>query len=210
MQGDRDRCLAAGMDDYLAKPFKRQQLEAVLAQHARGRNASRSSASAPAPTSASAQGLRLAYARPASPAALDDRNAASAGTTAREANVGADSGVLDRAALAGIRALERPGWGDLLRRVIDRYSEDAPRLVASMRAAAANEDAHALQVAAHTLKSASANIGAVALAGLCKSMELTGRSGVTAGAAEALPELERELERVASALQAELTQQAAS
>jgi CheY-like chemotaxis protein len=38
MEGDRERCLAAGMDDYLAKPMNPSQLEGIIA---RARDAAR-------------------------------------------------------------------------------------------------------------------------------------------------------------------------
>jgi CheY-like chemotaxis protein len=34
MRGDRESCLAAGMDDYVAKPFQAEELRQVLARHA--------------------------------------------------------------------------------------------------------------------------------------------------------------------------------
>jgi PAS domain S-box-containing protein len=37
MQGDREQCLEAGMDDYLAKPFRQTHLEALLRRHLRPR-----------------------------------------------------------------------------------------------------------------------------------------------------------------------------
>ena len=33
MKGDREKCIAAGMDDYIAKPFNPHQLQAILIKH---------------------------------------------------------------------------------------------------------------------------------------------------------------------------------
>jgi CheY-like chemotaxis protein len=33
MQGDREKCLAAGMDDYVSKPMRLAELQAALERH---------------------------------------------------------------------------------------------------------------------------------------------------------------------------------
>ena len=47
MRGDKEKCIAAGMDDYLAKPFSRGELSTVLARWLLSRTMSQSEDSNP-------------------------------------------------------------------------------------------------------------------------------------------------------------------
>jgi HPt (histidine-containing phosphotransfer) domain-containing protein len=71
---------------------------------------------------------------------------------------------------------------DFLKELADAYLDSTPGLLDAMRQAAAAGDAAGLQRAAHTLKTGSANIGALALAALCKQLEDMGRAGELDGA----------------------------
>jgi two-component system, sensor histidine kinase and response regulator len=85
--------------------------------------------------------------------------------------------VLDQQILDRIRALHRPGGPNLLARVVDLYFSSSQALADALRTAAQLKDAESVRQAAHALKSSSANVGALAFAELCKSVELAAAEG---------------------------------
>jgi two-component system sensor histidine kinase/response regulator len=142
MDGDRDRCLAAGMDDFLSKPFSMAQLRSTLERWVCAQRRDD-----PAETAA-----------PAGEATLDAK------------------------AIEAIKAIPAP---DLLARMIRLYDEHTPRLIVEGRAAIDAGDCQRIAVAAHELKSSSANLGAQRLARLCKDCEHAARRGDLAGSSSA-------------------------
>jgi HPt (histidine-containing phosphotransfer) domain-containing protein len=84
--------------------------------------------------------------------------------------------------------------------MIDLFDRDAPRLLGEMRDAVAVRDVETLRDAAHTLKSNCANVGAMALAAICRDIEQLARAADAAAAAAPLAAAEEELRRVLAAL----------
>jgi len=112
-----------------------------------------------------------------------------------------ESDVIDRTALHNLLEMFR-GDTAFLNQVIDTYLSDAANLLASLRGAAEAGQANDLRRAAHSLKSNSANLGAMTLSALNKELEEIGKGGTVTGAAERLVAGEAEFERVKAALQA--------
>ena len=123
---------------------------------------------------------------------------ATATTTAPVAAAPRD--IINRQALENIRALSPANGNALLERVLQAYVKDTPTHLQTLRLAVAAADPNALRKAAHSLKSSSANVGAEALAQMCKEMEQLGRNDSTEGAADMLAGMEREFQAVRQSL----------
>jgi HPt (histidine-containing phosphotransfer) domain-containing protein len=89
---------------------------------------------------------------------------------------------------------------DFIGEVIAIFNEDAPQLLQNMQQALAVDDAELFRRAAHTLKSNSASFGAVTLAELARELEMLGKEGRLAGAAEKVAQAAAEYQRVQQAL----------
>lgn len=161
VEGDRDKCLASGMDDYLSKPFSLEQLESTLRRWL-----------------------------PSVPSMEPG-----------EPHI--DPKVIESMLVLG------GGGRDLLCRLIDLFLQDAPLRVAAIRDAVERADAQAAARAAHAFKSASANLGASALAQLCRRLELDCREGSLAAAQGLVTEIEAEYAYVAADLAGRVRETAA-
>jgi HPt (histidine-containing phosphotransfer) domain-containing protein len=91
---------------------------------------------------------------------------------------------------------------DFLVELIDVYLADTPKRVVLLRQAIEGDDAETCVREAHTLKSSSANLGALELSASAKEMEAAGRAGKTASLVDEIGRFESQFAAVKAALEA--------
>ena len=208
LKGDRERCLAAGMDGYLSKPLQAEALFQAIREVTKAPTPGLSSnlrnfrgggtqleANIPSPsksnlqaeteTTTKAQGAReRAWNRISPPLKLGE------GT-----GVGA-SGVFDLQA-----ALDRvDGDRALLREIVQIFFEDASGRMVEIQEAIARQDGPALERAAHTLKGSVGNFGAQYVYEAAVALEKKGRSRDFTGIDTLYARLKEEMARFEHAL----------
>jgi HPt (histidine-containing phosphotransfer) domain-containing protein len=108
--------------------------------------------------------------------------------------------VLDATCMAELRALDPDGKAQLVKRVLATYQASLAKLVEQLRAARADGAWDQVARVAHTLKSSSASIGALALSSLCADIERLLRAGDSAAAVPLIEQFQAEVRRVDAAV----------
>ncbi len=183
MAGDRQKCLDAGMDDYLAKPVTRAQLDACLSRWLPSEPLTQENGHPSA--SIGTIGIAAAESRPA---------AAPAAPPAPEMPM------LNEETLDELEAM----IGNGVVQIIAAFLDNTPRLIAQLKTAAEAQDLALLRELAHSLKSSSANLGADALSEAAKRIELGAREKTLERPAAAVAVVVAEYERVRPALLARM------
>jgi len=110
--------------------------------------------------------------------------------------------VLDPAALDNLREMVG-GDVEFMIELMNTFLEDAPRMLTDMRQALESGDAKLLRRAAHSLKSNSAEFGAMTLSEVCRELEELSKDGSIEGAEELIKRAETEFtNQVKAALEA--------
>jgi HPt (histidine-containing phosphotransfer) domain-containing protein len=101
---------------------------------------------------------------------------------------------------ATFEALQQTAGAEFVGELVDTFLEEAPAMMAELRAALASGNADGFRRAAHSLKSNSLTFGALTLGAMARDLELGGMDRVRAASAEPLDALAAEYARVAAAL----------
>jgi HPt (histidine-containing phosphotransfer) domain-containing protein len=180
MEGDRERCLQAGMDDYLSKPFTQDQLVELLERWL--------------PLEATIEF--------SAPEPKKDPFANESSSIVTKAQ-------LDPGAIKRLERRQEEGQAGLVLKTIKLYLEKTPDLLDRMREAAVLEELNELGERALRMAKVSGRVGAVDLAALCEEVARSCADGNFGAVSTTLDILEYEYLGVRAALKDMLQRRAA-
>jgi len=189
-QSDRQRCFSAGMNDYVEKPLKFEDLEEKMALWL---------------TAPVQKEISLASKQEL----LQNRDVSEAMSVEGRAEVDVDrQQILQQTKVFPIDTDKmhemRTRMGEVYSKILIVFMEDTPSLIESLEYDLAHKDTCAINHGIHCLKGAALNINAAPLANLCIDLEAVVASGNLAQANILLLEIVNEYKEVKAALQDEL------
>jgi CheY-like chemotaxis protein/HPt (histidine-containing phosphotransfer) domain-containing protein len=179
LTGDREICIAVGMDDYISKPFSHDRISKVLECWLPDKMSSHA---------------------PHTPATDEPSEVTSGARPVK-------SPIIKQEALDNIRAMQTDDSEDLLTSIIKLFLEDTPEQLSRLDQALLDKDAAAVWPIAHSLKSSSAILGAESLSLLFKELEKKGRKDSLMGASELFVRVKTEFQKAVEPLSAEMVNQ---
>jgi CheY-like chemotaxis protein len=171
MKGDQERCLAAGMDGYVSKPIKAEELFAVIE----------------GPLTTSAENKEKID--------MESENIDSEKQSEAEEEQKLEDVFDKKAALNQV-----DGDIELFKEIAGIFIEDSKKQLEEINQAITSGDTKALERAAHTLKGAVGNFAAKGAFEAALKLEMIGREGDLTSAGEVYSVLEKEIIRLRPAL----------
>jgi CheY-like chemotaxis protein/HPt (histidine-containing phosphotransfer) domain-containing protein len=172
---DRQACMDAGMNDYLAKPIRVHELVAALNK-------------------------ALSLTTGAVPTADEFRSRTQPRPVSQSLSISSPDPSFDPTAIDKLLNLVG-GNQSALSELISSYLDDTSNLIDNLRHALETNDAELLRRAGHTMKSSSRDFGAMLLSRLGKQLEELGKSKTTFSAAELVAQAGAEYETIRVALE---------
>ena len=182
MRGDRDKCIAAGMDNYISKPIDAKKLLRLLERYAKEAQRKRTDS----------EGTKQQ--RPAS--------RTQAVSSQEQAGITQDASDKQQSVIDMQAALKRTGDDvEILNDMVNYFFEDSSYLMQEALECAAKGDAEEMARAAHSLKGLCANFNAHSATEAARVVEDIGLSGDLNHVSEALATLQEELTILTETLQ---------